>query len=63
MNSFAEAERADELEAFMKAKFPAEAAVNGARVAEAIRERAAFRARELTELDAWVKSQAPLPER
>jgi aminopeptidase N len=63
MNAFYEAERADELEAFMKAKFPAEAAVTGARVAEAIRDRAAFRTRELAALDAWVKTQAPVPER
>ncbi|GAB1488252.1 M1 family metallopeptidase [Opitutaceae bacterium] len=63
MNAFYEAPRADELEAFMKAKFPAEAAVNGARVAEAIRDRAAFRARELATLDAWVRAQAPVPER
>ncbi|HEY0966136.1 MAG TPA: M1 family metallopeptidase [Opitutaceae bacterium] len=63
MNAFYEAARADELEAFMKANFPEEAAASGARVAEAIRDRAAFRARELAALDAWVKTQAPVPER
>lgn len=63
MSGSSDAARADELEAFMKARFPAEAAVNGARVAEAIRDRAAFRARELPTLDAWVKTQAPMPER
>ncbi len=51
---FADATRADELEDFVREKVGPNAAAETAKVAEAIRFKAAFKTRELGRIDAWI---------
>ena len=54
---FAEAARAEELEAFARAKLPPEAAYQVAKAAEEIRFKAALKKRLLPDIDAWCRAQ------
>jgi aminopeptidase N len=55
--AFTDVEHADELETFVKEKVGPNAAAETAKVAESIRFAAAFKARELEKVDAWIAAQ------
>ncbi len=57
-----DAARADELEALVRAKLPADALAEAAKGADLIRLYAAVKQRELPAIDAWVKQRVQLPE-
>ena len=54
---FTDAARADELEAFARAKLPPEAGPQVARVADEIRFKAALKTRLVPEIDAWLRAR------
>jgi aminopeptidase N len=58
---FADAARADELEAFASAKLPPEAQPQVARAADEIRFKAALKARLVPEIDAWCRARTTPP--
>ena len=56
-SAFTDAARADELEAFAKAKLPLEAQYEVSKAADEIRFHAELKARVLPEIDAWIRTK------
>jgi len=62
MNAFTDAPRADELEAYVRKNFPADALAETFKVSDRIRHLSAVKARELPRIDTWVKERVKSPE-
>jgi aminopeptidase N len=62
MRPFSDAARADELEAYVRAKFPPHAFAEAAKISDRIRHLATVKQRELPAIDAWVKERVKEPE-
>jgi aminopeptidase N len=62
MKAFTDAPRADELEAYVREKFPPDAFAEAAKISDRIRHLAIVKKRELPIIDAWVKERVKNPE-